>query len=105
MLGGEADIIRALQLMPGVQGGKEGTSGLYVRGGTPDQNLFLLDDVPLYNVNHIGGFLSAFDPNAINSVQLYKGNFPARYSGRLSSVIDLRMKNGNQRKTSGEIQV
>lgn len=105
MLGGEADIIRALQLMPGVQGGKEGTSGLYVRGGSPDQNLFLLDDVPLYNVNHIGGFLSAFDPNAINSLQMYKGNFPARYSGRLSSVIDLRMKNGNQRKTAGEVQV
>lgn len=105
MLGGEADVVRALQLMPGVQGGKEGTSGLYVRGGTPDQNLFLLDDVPLYNVNHIGGFLSSFDPNAINSIQLYKGNFPARYSGRLSAVVDLRMKNGNQRKTSGEVQV
>lgn len=105
MLGGEPDIIRSLQLMPGVQGGKEGSSGLYVRGGTPDQNLFLLDDVHLYNVNHIGGFLSTFDPNTINSVQLYKGNFPARYSGRLSAVVDLRMKNGNQKKRMGEVQV
>lgn len=105
MLGGEADIIRALQLLPGIQGGKEGTSGLFVRGGTPDQNLFLLDNVPLYNVNHIGGFLSTFDPNSINNIQVYKGNFPARYSGRLSSVVDLSLKNGNQSKKTGEIQV
>jgi TonB-dependent Receptor Plug Domain len=102
-INGEADVIKALQLMPGVKGGKEGTSGLYVRGGTPDQNLFLLDNVPIYYVSHIGGFISTFDPNAINSIKLYKGNFPARYDGRLSSVVDLRMKNGNRQKTSGEI--
>ncbi len=105
MLAGEADVIKAFQLMPGVQGGKEGTSGLYVRGGSPDQNLFLLDEIPLYYVSHIGGFVSTFDPNAINSIKLYKGGFPARYSGRLSSVIDIRTKDGNAKKRSGEIAV
>ncbi len=105
MLGGEPDIIKALQLQPGIQGGKEGTSGLIVRGGTPDQNLFLLDDVPVYNINHIGGFLSTIDANAINSVKVYKGNFPAQYSGRLSSVLDIRMKNGNQKKKVREVQI
>ncbi len=104
-LGGEPDVIKAFQLMPGVQGGKEGSSGLYVRGGTPDQNLFLLDGVPLYYVNHIGGFVSTFDPNAINSIKLYKGGFPAQYSGRLSSVIDIRMKDGNVSKHTGELSV
>lgn len=99
---GEPDILRSFQLMPGVQGGKEGTSGIYVRGGSPDQNLFLLDGVALYNVNHIGGFLSTFDPNAINSVKLYKGGFPARYGGRLSSVVDMQMKDGNKQQLQGE---
>jgi outer membrane receptor for ferrienterochelin and colicin len=102
---GETDIMRSFQLMPGVQGGKEGSSGIYVRGGSPDQNLFLLDDIPLYYVSHIGGFISTFDPNAISHVKLYKGGFPARYGGRLSSVVDIRMKNGNKQKTSGEIAI
>jgi hypothetical protein len=102
-IAGEPDVIKAFQLMPGVSGGKEGTSGLYVRGGSPDQNLFLLDEIPLYYVSHIGGFVSTFDPNAINSIKLYKGNFPARYSGRLSSVIDIRMKDGNVNKRKGEV--
>jgi len=92
---GETDVLRTFQLMPGIKAGKEGTSGLYVRGGSPDQNLFLLDDVPLYYVNHIGGFVSTFDPNALNSVKLIKGGFPARYGGRLSSVLDIRLKEGN----------
>ncbi|MDA3891580.1 MAG: TonB-dependent receptor plug domain-containing protein [Salinivirgaceae bacterium] len=104
-IAGEPDVIRSFQLMPGVQAGKEGTSGIYVRGGSPDQNLFLLDDIPLYNVSHIGGFLSTFDPNAISDVKLYKGGFPARYGGRLSSVVDLRMKDGNKQKVSGEVSV
>lgn len=104
-LAGEPDIVKAFQLMPGVQSGSEGTSGLYVRGGTPDQNLFLLDNTPLYYVSHIGGFVSTFDPNAINSIKLYKGGFPARYNGRLSSVIDIKMKDGNQKKRRGEIAV
>lgn len=99
---GEADIMRAFQLMAGVQGGKEGTAGINVRGGSPDQNLYLLDDVPLYNVNHIGGFLSTFDGSAIKYAELYKGAFPARYSGRLSSVLDIRMKDGDMKERHGE---
>jgi hypothetical protein len=98
---GETDVLRAYQLMPGVQGGKEGTSGLYVRGGSPDQNLFLMDDIPLYYVNHIGGFVSVFDVNSINNVTLYKAGFPARYGGRLSSVMDIRLKDGNNQKIKG----
>lgn len=101
-LGGEVDVLKVFQLMPGVQGGNEGTSALYVRGGTPDQNLILLDDIPLYYVNHIGGFVSVFDANAINDIKLIKGGFPARYGGRLSSVMDIRMKNGNSTEVKGE---
>jgi hypothetical protein len=104
-LGGEVDVLKAFQLMPGVQGGNEGTSGLYVRGGTPDQNLILLDDIPLYYVNHIGGFVSVFDINAINDVKLIKGGFPARYGGRLSSVVDIRMKSGNPESIKGEFSI
>jgi hypothetical protein len=99
---GEADVIRVLQMMPGVQAGREGGSGMYVRGGTPDQNLFLVDDVPLYYVNHIGGFVSVFDVNALNSVKMYKGGFPARYGGRLSSIIDMRLREGNREALKGE---
>ncbi|MGB4654121.1 MAG: TonB-dependent receptor [Bacteroidales bacterium] len=104
-LGGEVDVMKAFQLLPGVQSGVEGTSGLYVRGGTPDQNLIQIDDVPLYYVNHIGGFISVFDANAINDITLVKGGFPARYGGRLSSVIDIRMKTGNSEKIKSEVGV
>jgi hypothetical protein len=102
---GEADIMRAFQLMPGVQGGKEGTSGIYVRGGSPDQNLMLLDDIPLYYVNHIGGYVSVFNPEVIKDIKLYKGGFPARYGGRLSSIVDIRMKEGNMNDISGNVSV
>ena len=102
---GETDIMRVLQLTPGVQQGREGSSALYVRGGTPDQNLILLDDAPLYNVNHLGGFLSVFDESAINSFKLYKGGFPARYGSRLSSVLDIRMKDGNAERIKGNVQL
>ncbi len=98
---GEVDIIKAIQLLPGIQSGTEGSSGLYVRGGGPDQNLILLDGIPVYNVNHLFGFFSVFNADAINSVQLIKGGFPARYGGRLSSVIDIRMKEGNNDKIHG----
>ncbi|MBE9468028.1 MAG: TonB-dependent receptor [Bacteroidetes bacterium] len=101
-LTGEPDIMRAFQLMPGVQSGKEGTSSISVRGGGPDQNLFLLDGVPLYYVSHIGGFVSVFEPGALKSVKLIKGGFPARYGGRLSSVVDIIMKEGNKEKLHGE---
>lgn len=99
--GGEFDLMKALQLMPGVQSGNEGNSGLYVRGGGPDQNLVLLDDVPLYYVNHLAGFISTFNTDAINSIKLIKGGFPARYGGRLSSILDIRMKDGNMKEFMG----
>lgn len=99
---GEADVLKSLQLMPGVQSGSEGSSGLYVRGGGPDQNLILLDGVPVYNASHLFGFFSVFNTDAISNVKLIKGGFPARYGGRLSSVLDIRMKEGNLKKFSGE---
>lgn len=81
---GENDIIKAIQLLPGVQSGTEGSAGLYVRGGGLDENLLLLDGVPLYNVNHMFGFFSVFNSDALKNVTLYKGSFPARFGGRLS---------------------
>lgn len=99
---GERDLIKTLQLLPGVQSGGEGSSGLYVRGGGPDQNLILLDGVPVYNASHLFGFFSVFNADAINQVELIKGGFPARYGGRLSSVLDIRMKEGNMNEFKGE---
>jgi CarboxypepD_reg-like domain/TonB-dependent Receptor Plug Domain len=99
---GEVDVMKALQLLPGVQSGNEGTSGLYIRGGSPDQNLVLLDGVPVYNVSHLFGFFSVFNADAINSVKLIKGGFPARYGGRLASVLEINMKEGNQSGFHGE---
>lgn len=99
---GEKDVFKALQLMPGVQKGSEGTSGLYVRGGGPDQNLIILDDAPVYNASHLFGFFSIFNGDALKSVELIKGGFPARYGGRLSSVVEMTMKDGNRQKFSGE---
>ena len=99
-LGGEHDLIKAIQLLPGVQSGNEASSGLYIRGGGPDQNLVMIDDVPLYYVNHLGGFVSIFNADVINNVKLIKGSFPARYGSRLSSVVDIRLKDGNMKKTS-----
>ena len=99
---GENDIMKTIQLLPGVQTGSEGTSGLYVRGGGPDQNLILLDGVPVYNASHLFGFFSVFNSDAINSTKLVKGGFPARYGGRLSSVIDIKMKEGNMKKFHGQ---
>ncbi len=97
-LGGEADAIKAFQMMPGVQSGNEGSSSLLVRGGSPDQTLILLDDVPIYYINHIGGFLSTIDVNTINEIKLIKGGFPAEYGNRLSGIMDIRLKNGNKQK-------
>jgi outer membrane receptor for ferrienterochelin and colicin len=99
---GEADVLKAIQLLPGVQAGSEGSSGIYVRGGGPDQNLILLDGVPVYNASHLFGFFSVFNADAINGVDVIKGGFPARYGGRLSSVIDIRMKEGNNNEFHGE---
>lgn len=99
---GEVDVLKVLQLMPGVQSGGEGATGLYVRGGSPDQNLVLLDGTPLYYVNHLGGFFSVFNADALSHVSLMKGGYPARYGGRLSSVIDIRMKEGNMKEFHGQ---
>ena len=98
---GETDVLKALQLLPGVQSGGEGQSGLYVRGGSPDQNLILLDGVPVYNASHLFGFFSVFNADAIRDVNLIKGGFPARYGGRLSSVLDINMKEGNMKEFHG----
>ncbi len=102
---GETDVIKVVQLMPGVQSGAEGMSGMYVRGGGPDENLFLLDGVPMYNVNHLGGFFSAFNSDAVKNISLYKGSFPAHFSSRLSSVLDITTNNGNDKEYHGGIGV
>lgn len=99
---GEKDVLKVLQLMPGVQKGAEGSSGLYVRGGGPDQNLIILDDAIVYNASHLFGFFSLFNGDALKSVELTKGGFPARYGGRLSSVLDMNMKEGNKEEWHGD---
>ncbi|MEO1448025.1 MAG: TonB-dependent receptor, partial [Bacteroidota bacterium] len=98
---GEVDIIKTLQLKPGVSSGSEGSSGIFVRGGGPDQNLVLLDNTVVYNPSHLFGFFSTFNADAVKDVKLYKGGFPGQYGGRLSSVIDVKMNEGNQKKFSG----
>jgi hypothetical protein len=95
MILGEKDVLRMIQLLPGVKSGGEASSGIYVRGGGPDQNLILLDGVPVYNTQHLFGFFSIFNSDALSNVTLIKGGFPARYGGRASSVLDMRMKEGN----------
>jgi hypothetical protein len=95
---GEVEIIRGLQLLPGVTTVGEGASGFNVRGGSIDQNLILLDEAPIFNSSHLFGFFSVFNPDAVKDVKLYKGGIPSRYGGRLSSVLDVRMKEGNNKK-------
>lgn len=97
-LGGASDIIKSLHLLPGVTTIGEGSTGFFVRGGGSDQNLILLDDAPVYNASHLLGFLSVFNEDAIKNIKLYKGYFPIEYGGRLSSVLDIRMKEGNTKK-------
>jgi hypothetical protein len=104
-LGGESDIMKALAFTPGVTNGSEGSSGLFVRGGTPDQNLILLDNAVVYNPNHLFGFLSTFNADALKDVELMRGGFPARYGGRLSSVLNVTMKEGSRKKIQGEAGV
>ncbi len=100
---GEKDAFRVMQLMPGVQSGKEGQSGLFVRGGRSDQNLVLLDGVPIYRPQHLLGLFSSFDGDALQEINLLKGGFPARYGGRLSSVVDVKVKPGNKEKIKGGV--
>lgn len=99
---GEVDLVKTLQLKPGIQSGGEGTSGLYVRGGGPDQNLVLLDDAVIYNASHLFGFFSVFNPDAVNKVELYKGGFPAQFGGRLSSVVDVEQNEGNSERVTAQ---
>lgn len=94
---GEKDVMKTIQLMPGIQTAGEGNAGFYVRGGSADQNLILLDEAPVYNASHLLGFFSVFNSDAIKDVELIKGNMPAQYGGRLSSVMDVKMKDGNSK--------
>ncbi len=98
---GETDILKTLHLLPGVSWGAEGTTGFFVRGGGQDQNMILLDEAPIYNASHLMGFFSVFNPDVIRDFQLYKGGIPAQYGGRLSSVLDIRMNDGNNREFKG----
>lgn len=98
VLFGENDIIKVIQLLPGIKSAGEGNSGFFVRGGSSDQNLILLDGAPVYNASHLLGFFSVFNPDAIKDLTLYKGGIPAEYGGRLSSVVDIKMKEGNSKK-------
>jgi len=100
ILFGEQDLLKTIQLLPGVTAASEGQSGFYVRGGGPDQNLILLDEAPVYNASHLMGFFSVFNSDAINSAKLIKGGGPPEYGGRLSSVLDIKMKEGNRKKFS-----
>ncbi|MGV8134678.1 MAG: carboxypeptidase-like regulatory domain-containing protein [Mangrovibacterium sp.] len=92
---GEVDLLKAITLLPGIQSGGEGNSGLYVRGGGPDENLMIFDDAPVYNPSHLLGFFSVFNSDAVKDMEVYKGGIPSRHGGRASSVIDIRMKDGN----------
>ena len=95
VLFGERDILKTIQLLPGIKSAGEGNSGFYARGGSADQNLILLDEAPVYNASHLLGFFSTFNSDAIKNVTLYKGTMPAQYGGRLSSVLDIKMNDGN----------
>lgn len=102
---GEPDVLKTIQMMPGVQSGTEGFSGVYVRGGGQDETLFLLDGAPIYNVAHGLGLFSSFAPEAVKKVTLYKGPFPARFGSRVSGVVDVRTNDGNMYKTGGSVSV
>lgn len=99
---GERDVLKTLQLLPGIKSAGEGNSGFYVRGGSTDQNLILLDEAPVYNASHLLGFFSTFNSDAIKDVSVYKGGMPAQYGGRLASVLDIKMVDGNRKTYTAE---
>ncbi|MDR3141809.1 MAG: TonB-dependent receptor [Tannerellaceae bacterium] len=105
VLFGEPDLLRCLYHQPGVTSGTEILGGMFVRGGNQDENLFLIDGIPLYNVNHVGGLFSTFNPDVVKNVDFYKGSFPARYGGRLSSVADVRLKDGDMQNYHGNVSL
>ena len=102
---GESDLLKSIQSQPGIKGGIEGSAGIFVRGGSSGENLFMLDDVPMFNVSHLYGFLSVFNSAIIKDIKLMKGCFPARYGGRTSSVIDVRSRDGNNKSLKGEVSL
>lgn len=102
---GEADVIKTIQLQPGVSAGLEGLAGMYVHGGAHDENLYMLDNIPLYQINHFAGLFSAFNADAIKNVDFYKSTFPAKYNGRLSSVMDVHTKEGSIEKFNGSFKL
>jgi outer membrane cobalamin receptor len=102
---GENDVLKTIQLLPGVQAGTSGFTGLYVRGGSSEENLLLLDGVPLYNADHLLGLFSIFMPESVKKVTLYKGSFPARYGGRVSSIVDVRTNDGNTESVRGSVSI
>ena len=102
---GEGDVVNLLKMLPGVHSGGDGAQGFYVRGGGPDQNLVLLDGATVYNSSHLFGFYSIFNSDAIKDVKLVKGGFPARYGGRLSSVVDIQAKDGNLQELEGDVNL
>ena len=95
---GEVDVVKSIQLLPGVTSAGEGTTGMFVRGGSSDQNLILLDEATVYNASHLLGFFSVFNPDAIKNVEIYKGGIPAKFGGRISSILDIQMREGNNQK-------
>src|ERR1044072_4456245 len=101
----EPDVRRTIRSLRGVTGGGERVGGMSVRGGSPDQNLFLLDGTPVFNSEHILGIFSVFNPDIVKNASLYKGAFPARYAGRLSSVVDISMKDGNMNELHGDFSI
>ncbi|MEO6905678.1 MAG: TonB-dependent receptor, partial [Ginsengibacter sp.] len=105
VLFGEKDILKTIQLLPGIKSGGDGSAGFFVRGGGADQNLILLDEATVYNASHLLGFFSTFNSDAIKDVTIYKGDMPAQYGGRLSSLLDIKMNDGNYKdyKVSGGI--
>jgi hypothetical protein len=104
-VGGKPDVSKSLQLLPGIRSQNEGSSLLLVRGGDPGQNLYLFDNVPVIYVNHLGGFLSTFNPDIINNIDVYKGGFPSRYGGKLSSVVDITQKEGDKSGLKGSLGI
>jgi hypothetical protein len=104
-LGGKPDVLKAMQLLPGIQTQNEGSALLLVRGGDPGQNLYLFDNVPVIYVNHLGGFTSVFNPEIINKIDVYKGGFPAKFGGRLSSVVDITQREGNASQVKGSLSI
>jgi len=104
-LGGKPDIIKSLQLLPGISSQNEGSSLMLVRGGDPGQNLYLFDNVPVIYVNHLGGFMSVFNPDIINNIDVFKGGFPSRYGGKLSSVVDITQKEGDNSEIKGSVGI